>query len=276
MNKKKLLYFVAFSILILPLLSLVSAQYYGGGSNSPFYLDLGQGVTDVIDQIVRFLTPIMQVLIGDYSNGEFFFTKVMLLILLFTVIFVIMNKLPLTEGYVGISFVIALTISLISVRFISESQIVNAILLPYTTLGIAISILLPGLIFFYFIHTTEMGGLGRKISWTFFIVIFVVLWLYKAPEIGPVGNQIYFILIIVMGVMLFFDKSIHHYFKGGDVKKWEKDNYQAEIVSLQNQIADITRASQSGPLSRDQESRRRKISRRLRKLTGRKDYGYSY
>jgi len=254
-------------MLAFSMIASVSAQYYG---SSPFsYLDLGQGVRQIIDQSVNFLAPIFEVVLGDYSGSEFFFTKVLLLILLFAIIYFVLERTPLFEGKRGIVYIIALIISVIAIRFISENQLVNMILLPYGTLGIALTTILPFLIFAYFIHTTDMPGIGRKLSWLFFGIIFFILWVYKADGIGEIGNQIYFWTMLAMVIMLIFDKRIHAYFKGLDVKKFEQEAHDNEIVNLQNQLGQIINSAVGGRLSRDQELRADKIRRRLRKLGAR-------
>lgn len=275
--KKRGILFAGVFLVILMQFIFVSAQYGPGLSG----INLGDGIRQIIDQIINFITPVFQYLIGDYSGSEIFFYKILFLIIIFVMIFAILDRVPLFEGYPGITKVIALSVSLIAIRFISENQLVQGIILPYGAIGVAVTTILPFFIFGYGIYQARLPGIARKIAWMVLGIIFIVLWLYM-PELqigGESGynnnliNQIYLWTIVAIGSMIVFDKRVAAYFRGLDVKQWENENYQSEVVSLQNQLSDITRAAQAGPLSRDQEERRIKIARRLRKLTGRHDFG---
>ncbi|MFA5020304.1 MAG: hypothetical protein WC533_04355 [Candidatus Pacearchaeota archaeon] len=264
MSKKEnnILFYGLIIILTIFTIQLVSAQYYGNSALS--YIDLGQGMRDLIDQVVRITTPIFEVLLGDYDSGsELFFTKVMFLILIFIVIMAIMQKVAIFEGNRGATFVISSVISIIATRFLTDNQLIQGILLPYGALGIAITTIFPFLIFGYFIYHTEMSGMGRKLSWTFFGVTFIVLWLYKSSEIGALGNQIYFWTILAIGVLIIFDKHVNAYFRGEDVKKWMESSKDREIADLQVEWAKYE------PIDSPQAERQRKrIQKRMRRLGG--------
>ena len=61
--------------------------------------------------------------------------------------------------------IVALIVSILSVRFMSENNFILGLLLPYTTLGVALITIIPFLIFAYGVHTTGLPGIGRKIAW---------------------------------------------------------------------------------------------------------------
>lgn len=266
MNEKRKLITLSFIFVIfaLSLSTIVSAQY----GSSPFsFIDLGQGMRQLIDQAINFFTPVFEIVIGDYSGSEFFFTKVMLLLLLFVVIYFVLDHVPLFQGYRGINYIVALIVSIIAVRFISENQLVLGILLPYGTLGVALTTILPFFIFAYFIHTTGMPGIARKLCWIFFGIVFLVLWIYKADQIGDIGNQIYFWTTIAMAIMLILDKRIHAYFRGLDIKRFEQDAHENEIANLQIELRRLITMGGATP-SQEIKNQIRKMQRRIRHLGG--------
>ena len=163
MNKKRVsAIFILSLLLILSIINLISAQ------NSLFnQINLKTGMQQIIDQAVGFFTPVFEVVIGDYSGSEFFFAKVLFLLLLLVVIYIILDKVPIFEGYRGVAMIVALIVSILSVRFMSENEFIVGLLLPYTTLGIAITTIVPFLIFAYGIHVTGLPGIGRKMAWEF-------------------------------------------------------------------------------------------------------------
>ena len=261
MNKQKLIIFNLFNIF---LLSLVSAQYSRGSVFNN--LNLGDGMRQLIDQAVLFITPIFEYVLGEYSGGELFFAKSLFLILLVVIIFVITQKLPLFEDNKPIGIIVSLIISSLSVRFLSENDYILGILLPYTTLGIVISSILPLMVFVYFTYQSGMSGLGRKMAWIFFGVTFFVLWYYRYDEIGNVGNTIYIITMIISAIFLVFDRKVAAYFGGMDIREFEKSARDSEIVNLQNQLSSIIAASRAGTLSPHQERMKKTLEKKLHHL----------
>ncbi|MEM3122382.1 MAG: hypothetical protein QXH60_02995, partial [Candidatus Pacearchaeota archaeon] len=142
------------------------------------------------------------------------------------------------------------------------------LLLPYTTLGIAITTIVPFLIFAYGVHVIGLPGIGRKVAWIFFGIIFIILWIYKADQINPIGNQIYLWIIILIGGMLLFDRRIHAYFSGMNIKEFERVSIENEIANLQ---ADLHRIMVNAGPSPSPEQKRtiERIRKRLRRLGAR-------
>ena len=260
MNKKRVMIIFILSLVLTLSINLISAQ------NSLFnQIDLKTGMQKIIDQAVGFFTPVFEVVIGDYSGSEFFFAKVLFLLLLLVVIYIILDKVPIFEGYRGVVMIVSLIVSILSVRFMSENDFIVGLLLPYTTLGIAITTIVPFLIFAYGIHVTGLPGIGRKMAWAFFGIIFIILWIYKSDQINPIGNQIYFWTIILIGGMLICDRRVHAYFRGHNIKDWERQQGEAEINTLQMRLNELIRNGGANP-SRTNINERKRIVRRLNKL----------
>ena len=258
MNKKEIILLSILSIaIILCIVPLISAQYYGGAFS---YIDLGQGIRQVIDQGTMFLTPVFEILLGDYSGSNFLFTKVLILIILFVLIDTILKRIPIFEGSRNIASIVSLIVSIIAIRFISEDQL-YAIILPYSVLGIALTSILPFMIFTYFIYSTDMPGIGRKLAWLFFMAVFGVTWFYKWNELTGFGNTLYLWTAVIMGGMFLFDRSIQAYLRGENIKDWEKKATDKEIAALQEESQRIAAVD-----SAQADRRRRQIKQRLWKL----------
>ena len=222
---------------LLSMLPLVSAQYSGGGLGNFF----GEGMRTVIDAVVGFASPVFEVLLGQYSTSQFFFSKVLFLILFFIIINLITSNLPfINDENKKIGVIIALIISILSVRFISENDFFTGILLPYGTLGVAIGVIIPFLVFFYFVERFMGGGsAGRRIAWIFYAIIFIALWNSRAPEISAIMNQIYGWTLAAIILAVIFDKSIHKYLALSDIRKLGRTTHDRNILKL---IEDLERA----------------------------------
>lgn len=195
----------------------------------------------IIEDIIGILGPILKGLMGDFDSEEFLIAKGLLLILLIVIISTILKRTPLGKDNEKTANIIAIIVSILAVRFINDNQLINGILLPYGTLGVAITTILPFVIFFYFIYHTKMGSFARKISWAFFAIIFLSLWLTR-EGLSEVSNQIYGWTMLTMIIIFFFDKSIHDYMgnkKIKDTSKKAKQRRLAKLVAEFNNYADV-------------------------------------
>lgn len=207
---KKFRGFFVCALFLVLFANLASAYIY------PSYYYSGR---DILDNIITAGAPILELLFGDYtgsseefSSGEMLFLKFLLFILMFVIIQTVLKKVDIFKDNKAVIGILSVAIPLIAIRFMSANQLIYMVLPTYGTLGIVLTSILPLLIFFYFIHNTGMGTSGRKISWGFFTVIFLVLWFNKADQIGDIGNQIYFWTLIALIICIVFDGKIHSYF----------------------------------------------------------------
>lgn len=267
MNKKRVLV-LSLIFLIIGIVPLISAQYYGSSFGN---IDLGRGMTVIIDQGVSFFTPIFQNLLGDYTSNAFLFTKIMLVLLLFIIISLILSRVPVFEGRIGTSYLVAAIVSILSVRFISDNQLIQGILLPYGALGVALTTILPFLIIAYGIQVSNFSSLGRRIGWGFFALIFLILWNYKSTEIGDLGNQIYIWTTVAMAIMIVFDKRIHAYFRGVQGNKIEESITEERIAVLESR-RDTIMATPAASLSQEQKRTLANLDREIRRLRARKGF----
>jgi hypothetical protein len=223
--KKGSIFILASFILVLTTLQLVSA--YGN-----FYIDLRYGSQQVIQWVQDFATPFFEVIL-DSNYDQYFFSKVLLLILLFAVLMTILEKVPLFEGKGGIKFIISITISIISMRYIGETQLIEGIILPYSILAIAIYNALVLLIFGYFIHGAVKSPAGRRLGWGLYLAIFIGIWYDRYTELSPGANRAYgiFCLIIALGIIL--DPIIQKYIGLDEIKTARQSSLRNRITSLQ-------------------------------------------
>lgn len=249
-SPKNKVFLILLLVLILPLSSSLmdfsSASY-----------QIERGITDVTIAA----KPIFQALFGDYGSSDFLFVKVLLFILMIIVIKSILVKVDFFGNNSKLVAIISIIVPILSIRYMGDNEIIRGILLPYSTLGIAITTLLPFILFFYFIHFSKMGGFGRRISWIFFLIIFLVLWNSRYSSLSPLGNRIYWWTGVIAVVLFMFDRNIHNYFK-----KWELDNFykganQKTIAALQSEYLNIINVDSPAA-----NARKTSIENQLKKL----------
>ncbi len=192
----------------MPFVSAYSYGSFGGFGN----FDIRTGSEQIIRFVTNFVRPFFEVIIGDYSSGEFFLSKVLILILLFAVINSVIRKVPTFKDNRFVVFIISLVISVLSIRYMSETELINGILLPYGALGASIIVFLPLMIYFFFVEGNLNGSFGRRAAWILYGIIFLVLWVARQPEISGIVNWIYLFGVLFVLLCLLFDSSIHGYF----------------------------------------------------------------
>ncbi len=217
-------------VVLLLAMPLASAQFSGG-----YFYNAQLTVGPVLESAIGILAPIFQFAVGDYSNSETFIMKVLLLILLIAIIGSILRAIPRFEEMNDATLnIVTVIISVIAIRFLATSNLVEGILLPYGTLGAAILMILPFILWFWFIHQSRMGPGMRKFAWGFFMIIFFVFWTTRAPIMGKLANQIYGWAMVVMIFVLIFDRSIHRYFKTEEANKAMDDHIRDKLTVKKN------------------------------------------
>jgi len=233
MNKKKLgLIFISIFSLIFAI-QFVSAAWY---QNSNFF----SGASDTIIQWIKdILGPFFQAILGTGNFDEFFWVKILLLFLLYGLIYTILSKVEMFKHREGIVFLVAIIISIFAVRFMDNEGLIAFILMPSGALGISLMIFLPILIWFFFVHQSGIGPIGRRAGWLLFSVVFVVLWLKRASRMPSDLNWIFGVGAAIVLINLIFDEGIHQYFGISQARAARRDRIKIHISELAAQIREI-------------------------------------
>jgi hypothetical protein len=221
-------------------------------------------VTSTINAALAVFGPIFDKIMGDNNaQGDVVFAKFLFLILLTVIINLVLQRIPIFKGRAGLGLIIALIVSILAVRFMTTSNVLQGVLLPYGALGIAITMGLPFILFFYFIHTMGVTGFMRRLLWIFYAVIFLVLWAYRYSDIDDVSNTIFTLIFIAISIAFIFDKSIKRYFGTHEIGKFKANMNNKVIAALQSEYYNILHVD-----TPQAHQRREYIERKLRQLGG--------
>ncbi len=164
-------------VLLFGLMGFVSAQQYYGGSGGFFY-----GTEQVINSLVENLEPLLRALLGGQDwTGYLLFEKTLLFIILSIVIGLVLQNLPVFKDktHKGILRLVAIIIGILAVRGISFTWI-NTILVQYQVLFIAVTGILPFIIYWYFVKDFDQWV--AKTAWIFYAVVYLGLWITAEVE----------------------------------------------------------------------------------------------
>jgi hypothetical protein len=176
-------------------------------------------INKLIDGTVSFFqeTKLVPAILGDTPKGDLLFAKFLFFAIILSIVFLALKRVPLFEENVWVVWVVSIAASILSIRFIKSDGIIQSILLPYTTLGIAISAAIPFVIYFIVV---EMGMPGRryktfrKIAWIFFAVIFIGLWISRL-EIDKIQSNAIYMYPITAALALLMLKM------DGTIQRWQ-------------------------------------------------------
>jgi hypothetical protein len=229
---KKSLIFILSLFALFSVINLVSAQYYSYGPSNFFFSDTINRVISIVQDI---LGPVFAVLLGDGSIDQYFFSRILLLFIVFTVVFVVLKKIEIFKDNKAVIFIVSAAISILGARFISESELIQGILLPYGALSVALTIFLPFLIYFYFVHTSVPSGIGRKLAWIIFGAVFFGLWWTRYDTMAE-SNWIYWLGILGIAISFIFDNTIHEYFGISQSNKSRRAMHQQQLAEVESKL----------------------------------------
>lgn len=215
-----------------------------------------------IDSLSQALGSIFAPIFGT-GFGEFLFAKIMLFFLLFAIIFVSLKKIDIFEENRAVHVVLTSITSVLAVRYLEPGEFINAILLPYTALGAALSTFLPLLIFFYFVHKSGLHGFGRRAAWFIYLLFFIMLWGTRPYDSLGTANWIYLISLGFVLINLFLDKTIQGYFSSMDQEAWGERLKDARVARLEVEKDNIESVTVK---SNRMKKRLKEIDRELRRI----------
>jgi len=221
---------------------------------------------DVLEGMGEVLSPIFVILLDTDELDDFLFTKILVVLLLFVIIFTVLKRVELFERVKGVSLTVALIISIISIRFISKEGFFAGILLPYGVLGISILTFLPFLVYFWFVHQSVNGSFGRRIAWILFGVVFLLVWATRPAELlSGTSNLIYLLGLLAILISLIFDRTIHGYFGSGSTRRIRRRGTNRRVARLQAELEHLSNVRHP---TREQEEEIRDLIHDLKRLHG--------
>lgn len=182
---------------------------------------ISSDINSFIDGIVEIMNPFSSKLLGDTVTGDMLFAKVLFFIVVLAMVWLALSQIPFFNPDEGaqlwVIWVVAIAVSILAVRFIGDSEWIQTIILPYTTLGIVLAAGFPFVIYFILIELMLSGPRYktiRRVAWIFFAVVFIGLFVSRSEEVGSARN-IYFATAIIALIVSFMDgtfqKMVHNF-----------------------------------------------------------------
>jgi len=223
--------------------SLIAVTFFGSFVSAYYLPPVRQVVELTMRSFVDIFEPILQTFIGGDIESSLLFEKLLIFIILLCLVYVSIGFVPLFEDYKWGRWVVAIIVPLMGVRFLDTGWVL-AIIIQYKVLAIALTGILPFVIYFFFLHNvSEESSVIRKIGWVFFIIIYLGLW---ATVENESYSSIYFWTMVASLLFMLFDGTIHRIYVNQEMKKAGSTDKWQHIAKLRRDISETNSDMRSG------------------------------
>ena len=163
----------------------------------------------IVDSITGALSPVFEGILGDTSNSEFFFAKILIIILIISIVYAALSASginALTE-HAWVLWTVSIIVSILGVRFLTD-ELIQTIALPNSAFAVAVSAGIPFVLVFLMIRGFQ--PFAQRLAWGFFAIIFLGLWIVRGDELGSVAF-IYPLVAALAIIMAFLEGIIQKY-----------------------------------------------------------------
>lgn len=155
-----------------------------------------------------------------------------LLIILLTVVLSKPAKQLVGEDREGIAFLVSALVAILGTNFLATEQIVTAVLLPYGAFAVAMSVMIPLVLAFYFIEDLNHSVL-RRIGWSVMFTGYIGLYWLRLGDLGWGPLWIYLGGALISLALIVMDGTVNYWkiqFKARQGQELDSREKFAEIM----------------------------------------------
>lgn len=220
---------------------------------------LGMGVEQLIEAGENMLFPFFSVLLGGTS--EMLFERVLFLAIIFAIVYIVISKMPVFDDNQPVIWIVSVSVSLLSTRFLVGENLLQTMLLPYSVFGIAVSSALPLLIYFTFVQKFDDSATVRKMLWVFYIIVFIGIWGTRYDDVGGLA-WIYLLSAGASLVFLLFDGTIRRAIVKQEMTQLGIGSREDFMRKLRKQMGELENDKRDGYVT---DSEYKRLGKKIRK-----------
>lgn len=240
-------------------------------------------VTTFLNGVAMNTEPILKWFLGDTPTGELLLVKFLFFIILLAIIYYAVRQVPTLGDNSGVTWIISIITSILAIRLLSESYLIEFIWLPTGVLGITLICILPFIIFFYFIESFD-ASLVRKVGWSLFTLVYIMLAMLRwkdlatgqngifGLEVNPVFANlgwVYLITAVLAILAVFLDRPVRKMIIGSQAEATRGAANLTARGELREEIKRLSTALANAPNNKEAskiKKRIRDIERRIKEL----------
>ncbi|PIN92661.1 hypothetical protein COU61_01355 [Candidatus Pacearchaeota archaeon CG10_big_fil_rev_8_21_14_0_10_35_13] len=227
---------LALTLISMFLLSVIVSFVGAQSFNNPVTPGIGDSLSNagkIGSGILSWFWGILEKLVGAASGADTGVVKILLFVLLYMIIYVVVDMIPLFKRAGGTGLIVrnivAIIVAFLSIRFLADDKMINAILLPYGALGIAVTSIIPIIIYVFIIQKSGAPKWLRNTGYLFFFLLFIVLAMVRWDELsytqGPEIMQsfnlgwVYLVTAVLSIFLMFFDGTFHRWWYANRIER---------------------------------------------------------
>jgi len=186
---------------------------------------------DILNPIKSFFSTFIKALFIADFNEPALYSRVLLFLIVFLIVENIVSKTIMAGS--KLSWLLSIVVAILGIRIL-PAKIIDLVMLPYGTLAVVVTSLVPLIILWYFTYTIPTKGL-RTFAWWVAGLSFIVLAALRYNVIGK-SIGIYAVAAIASFVIPF----IQGYLKSKEIEKAGEQmgstNIRAKIARIEQQL----------------------------------------
>lgn len=239
MKKSSILLVIISAILILSTFSFVSA--------APSGAQIANSISGFFDDVSVAVKPVFSLILGDVSgtgaHGDTFYLLAKLLIFLLIGSFVL-SVFDASGMWSGRKnrwrrWMVVIIFDILAVRFL-DANTIAAIILPYSAVAVALTAILPFVVYAFAMYQETQSQTLRRLGWIFFAAIFIVLWTVRYEELGG-ARWVYVVTAGAALIMIMIDGTIARLFMQIKGEKFAAEGRTAERILLKSKMRVLDR-----------------------------------
>ncbi|MEK6898650.1 MAG: hypothetical protein AABW79_00965 [Nanoarchaeota archaeon] len=243
---------------------LVSSFAFAATDESVFFeskYDFGSEVTTVLNDVAATLEPIFSYTLGDSRgslSADLLFIKILVFFAMLAILYYAVLQVPGISDNKFVVWVLALVISILSTRFMTNEALINLVWLPNGVLGLTLASFIPFVIFFFFIESFPSQTIRRG-GWSLFALMFIGLaitrWDLLESSSGAFRFNlawIYIVAALLAFVSAWLDGTIRAWYLFSAIEKKGEQIRDLEVAKVQEQIQDARKVISSSSSTPDQ------------------------
>jgi hypothetical protein len=131
--------------------------------------------------------------------------------MILAIIYSALYQVPLLQDNTFALWTISIASSILSVRFMVNFNWLEVVMIPQGVLGVSLSVLIPFLVFFWFVEFSLVGPKYktiRKICWCVYAVVWAFVWWDQGNRIAGNLEWLYPMSVIMALIMFFLDGTM--------------------------------------------------------------------
>jgi hypothetical protein len=219
------------------------------------------------ESVFQIIKPIVELILGTTPGGELLFAKFLFFIIMVSIVWAVLSRVDFFSGNSWVLFLVTASVSVLAVRWLSTSAIINTIILPYSTLGVAITAGFPFVLYFILVEVgfKDQPSFFRRVAWIFFGVIFIGLYIFRADTLGgETTSLIYPVTAVLAILMALIDGTIHSLLVKMELERLGKQSGTEASIELQRKMGEINNLVAQGMMTTQQANKLKKnLQRRI-------------